>query len=247
MTLDVIRGIKNDYFFAIKDTSAKIDTLCKLSVITKTERKTGEKFMEWNEVRLAANHSGEIMALEMDPLCTKDQDCYENADDEFGNQKVDKLYLIDSKLSLFKLAIQGSELTILSRTPLKQHEALSAMLESKLRLFEFQRVAICERTISFYDQTCSTLTGHVWDIENDIRPRKVIKKTKNVLALEAAPFSNLQIAVMRRDDFEKPLSQQYSIMLKNNPSSRKLTTFDSKRKFVKKFEMIGEETLLAEL
>ena len=72
VTLDVIRGIKNDFFFAIKDTSAKIDTLCKLSVITKTERKTGEKFMEWNEVRLAANHSGEIMALEMDPLCTKD-------------------------------------------------------------------------------------------------------------------------------------------------------------------------------
>ena len=36
-------------------------------------------------------------------------------------------------------------------------------------------------------------------------------------------------------------------MLKNNPSSRKLTTFDSRRKSVKKFEMIGEETLLAEL
>ena len=39
----------------------------------------------------------------------------------------------------------------------------------------------------------------------------------------------------------------YSMVLKNLPSSRKLITFDTKRKYVQLFQMLNDELILAKL
>ena len=54
--------------------------------------------------------------------------------------------------------------------------------------------------------------------------------------MENPPFSDLQIVFLRQREDESQKSEfSYSLVVKTIPSSRKIVTFDTKRKFVELF------------
>ena len=74
--------------------------------------------------------------------------------------KKDQVYLIDSRLTLFKFSLERECLT-LDKVGLNKH--IQDRIEKYVRATEFARMSITDRCISFNGKTINYRTGYEWD------------------------------------------------------------------------------------
>ena len=98
----MLRGLRDKFYYALRDEGAASDSLQVLDFVVKND-----ELVDINEP-IPAAYSGEILALETDPLNTNDVESYyhdNEARDEW-HDKFDKIYLIDGRLNLFHIAME---------------------------------------------------------------------------------------------------------------------------------------------
>ena len=97
--MEVIRGLNDNFYYALRDDGAASDSLFRLKI----ELEDGE-LVDKHEV-IAAPCTGEILALELDPLNSNDVESFyhDNANLDEWKDKLDRIFIIDGRLTLFKL------------------------------------------------------------------------------------------------------------------------------------------------
>ena len=197
--MEILRGIKNDFYIAVKDVVTQVDSIYRLKVYLNTERKQSKLSLKRDLQKLNLFHSGELLAFEMDPECTIDEDRYENENDTQVDDREDVIYIIDSRYNLFRFAITDScEAKVIEQKSLKQFEYLQNQIDKRLRNRPFMKVGFCSKTISILDQTFSRSSDNFWDIQFDSRNQTSMKKYRQVLHIENSSFSNLQVSIVRQ-------------------------------------------------
>ena len=93
----MIRGLRDKFYFALRDDGAASDSIQVLDF----EIKDGK--LVANNESIPAAYTGEILALELDPLNTNDVESYYHDDetDDLWYDKFDRIYVIDGRLNLF--------------------------------------------------------------------------------------------------------------------------------------------------
>lgn len=95
--LEILSGLKNDFYYAIRDDSAASDSLQKLSIVVeKRSFAVDEKKLQRQDnlakdryelkpktMTITAANQGQIIALELNPLASNDVDDVEE-NDEYG-------------------------------------------------------------------------------------------------------------------------------------------------------------------
>ena len=88
------------------------------------------------------------------------------------------------------------------------------------------------------------MTQNSWDYiyqeSFDVLKNSDTEEKECVSLIQPMPFSHLQIALFTKND-------KYALVLKDDPSSRKLCTMDRRRKDILAFEMIHSNLLLVKL
>ena len=87
----------------------------------------------------------------------------ENDVEEEWKDKIDNIFVIDEKLTLFKVHIIRKESEVMSRVYLGDMHAIKTALENKVRDKEFVRLGISDRCISIGGKIYSLKTGYYWD------------------------------------------------------------------------------------
>ena len=101
------------------------------------------------------------------------------------------------------------------------------------------RIGISDRCISIFGKTYSYLTGQSWDFV--FQGTETVRNNENsVIQLFNMPFSHLQIAQLQ-------IGKNNALILKNDPSSRKIASLDRRRKDALLFEMLNNEVVLTKL
>lgn len=115
--LEVLRGLNDNFYFARRDDGATSDSLFHLKFRV-NPKKHGSKIKILQE-GITAPCIGMIIALELDPLNSNDIENFQQDNDyldEFKD-KVDIVYVIDGRLTLFKLSIER-DVRVLNRIDL---------------------------------------------------------------------------------------------------------------------------------
>ena len=101
--LIMLRGLRDKFYFALRDDGAASDSLQVFDFFV-NEKGSLEHISE----PIPAPYTGEILALELDPLNTNDVESYYH-DNELKDEwydKFDRIYLIDGRLNLFQLSLE---------------------------------------------------------------------------------------------------------------------------------------------
>ena len=156
----MFRGLDDTFYYALRDESAVSDALTRIKYIVEKEYLIAKTDV------ITYPGTGEILALELDPLNSNDIDSrqlYEaSANKEKG--KDDRLYLIDGQLNLFKLVIEEREGSkVLSKKTLTVHSNIERAMESLLRDKSFTRISVADRCITIRGRTFNFDTGFDWD------------------------------------------------------------------------------------
>ena len=98
-------------------------------------------------------------------------------------------------------------------------------------------MSISDRCMAVKDKTFSLKTFYIWNyitskIKKVDEDAIINEQSIKIVRTENLPFSHVQIAFAKKDDDK-------AFLLKNDPSSRKLTILDRRRRDVKRFEMIS--------
>ena len=94
----MLRGLRDKFYFALRDDGAASDSLQVFDF-----HLNDDGLLEHTSDPIPAPYTGEILALELDPLNTNDVESYyhdNEAKDEWYD-KFDRIYLIDGRLNLF--------------------------------------------------------------------------------------------------------------------------------------------------
>lgn len=179
--LECIRGLSNSFYISVRDPNTG-DTLFKFSAfLEKYKQSDGESTgnatqlgrttttfsaerLAWRMDKIPSPHSGQIMALEIDPLDYNDYDPYEIDDHELGHEKTDQIYVIDQRFTLIRLGI-GRETSIVSKTDLSVHHELRHVLQTSVQNVNFVRMGISHRYLSIGGRTFNVDTGFDWDFD----------------------------------------------------------------------------------
>lgn len=140
----MFRGLNDTFYYALRDESAVSDALTQI------------KFQCVREILVAKTEvitypgTGEILALELDPLNSNDIDSRQlyEASNNKEKTKNDLLFLIDGQLNLFKLVIEERESKVVLKKSLTSHSNLERAMESLLRDKSFSRISVTDRCIT---------------------------------------------------------------------------------------------------
>ena len=105
------------------------------------------------------------------------------------NLKPDRLFVIDSRLTLYKLSVER-EVKVLKKVPLTRFKNIHLAVETMLLGTDFARICITERVLTLYGKCYNLQTGYEWDYSLNCEDAETENKTK-VLLTENLPFSNL--------------------------------------------------------
>ena len=100
----MLRGLSDHFYYALRDDGAASDALFVIKFYLDLEKC---KITYKNEA-ISAAITGEILAFEMDPLNTNDIESHYHDNDnlEEWEDKIDRIFLIDGRLNLFKFQIE---------------------------------------------------------------------------------------------------------------------------------------------
>ena len=140
----MVRGQKNSFFMAVRDQNMESDAL--IEVIIKLNNKTNKGGLFVDPKKVSVAYSGQILALELDPLDYYDYNPDHKIDANVGYDQVDQVYIIDGKLNLIKVGIER-EPVILFKRDLSQFDTIKDKLEG-VRELDFVRLGISERVLS---------------------------------------------------------------------------------------------------
>ena len=98
-----MRGMSDHFYYALRDENAARDELFAIKFYVDQEE---SKMMFKKELISAAMIKGEILSFEIDPLCTNDIESIEHENLEECKDIIDKIFIIDSRLNLFKVQIE---------------------------------------------------------------------------------------------------------------------------------------------
>ena len=101
-----MRGLNDNFYFALRDDGAASDSLFHMKFLF-NPKKHGSKIKVLQE-GIPAPCTGEILALELDPLNSNDVENYYHDNDNLDEwkDKLDKVFVIDGRLTLFKLCLE---------------------------------------------------------------------------------------------------------------------------------------------
>ena len=108
--LIMLRGLRDKFYFALRDDGAASDSLQVFDFDVEEEKIDGVIYnlLKATSEPIPAPYTGEILALELDPLNSNDVESYyhdNEAKDEWYD-KFDRIYLIDGRLNLFQLSLE---------------------------------------------------------------------------------------------------------------------------------------------
>ena len=145
---------------------------------------------------------------------------------------------------MYKSRIIRKESEVLSRVNLGDDPDIKAALENKVRDKPFTRLCLSDRCISILGKTYNYMTGHNWDYiykdSGEVLNDSSTEEKGCVSLNQPMPFSQQHIALFRSNG-------KFALVLKNDPSSRKLCTMDRRRKDILAFEMISNDLILVKL
>ena len=229
----MLRGLSDKFYYALRDDGAASDSLAVLKFSIKDEKLTYE-----NE-SIPAAYTGEILAFELDPLNTNDVESYYHDNkllDEWQD-KLDRIYLIDGRLNLFKLELQREPRTLMT-TSLMRLMNVQTMVETKIRGNAFLRIGVTDRCLMVNGHTINYRTGYEWDfIFND---ESTTVSTLKTVRSEPLPNSHLQMALVTS-------GEKAAFLINNESSSRKKCLFDHRSRDVLLFEILSDNLILAKL
>ena len=110
----MLRGVNDRFYYALRDDGAASDTLYCLNIEygeneKLKDKETGEAYLMLIAINesIPAPYTGEILALELDPLNDIDVESlhHDNTILDEWEDKMDYIYLIDGRLNLFKLCL----------------------------------------------------------------------------------------------------------------------------------------------
>ena len=104
----MIRGLNDNFYYALRDEGAASDSLFLLKFIV-----DGDKIVPRSDA-IPAPVTGEILALELDALHSNDvESAYHDNDnlDEWKD-KLDRVFVIDGRMTLFKLCLEREVRTL---------------------------------------------------------------------------------------------------------------------------------------
>ena len=144
----MIRGIRDKFYFALRDDGAASDSLQVLDFEI-----VDEKLVAKNEP-IPASYTGEILALELDPLNTNDVESYYHDNDtaDVWHDKFDRIYLIDGRLNLFKISLER-ESRLLKKINLTQFKNVQTIIETEVRDSDHIRIGITDRCLTIKGRT----------------------------------------------------------------------------------------------
>ena len=105
----MLRGLRDKFYFALRDDGAASDSLQVFDFFVNDKGS-----LEHISEPIPAPYTGEILALELDPLNTNDVESYYH-DNELKDEwydKFDRIYLIDGRLNLFQLSLERECITL---------------------------------------------------------------------------------------------------------------------------------------
>ena len=113
-----------------------------------------------------------------------------------------------------------------------------------------------DRCISIYGKTFALNTGHQWDFIFTGKHDTSFK----ISGLQSLPFSHTMCAEVSKDIkksrqvekrskivTEEFIIKKHALMFKNDPATRKICTFDRRRKDVLLYELINDNLMIAKL
>lgn len=196
----MLRGLSDKFYYALRDDGAASDTLAVVKFYVEETTEDEEEHFQKNKLlkysveAIPAAYTGEIIAFELDPLNTNDVESYyhDNTTLDEWQDKIDRIYLIDGRLNLFKLELQREPKT-LSATNLTKIQSVQTRVETKIRGIDFIRIGVTDRCLTINGLTINYHTGHEWDfVFND--PGIMASDTR-IVHSETLPFSHLQMAI----------------------------------------------------
>ena len=213
--LEILRGLNNQFYYALRDEGAASDSLYK---ITFTLNKENNGLIFDQDV-IPAPCTGEILALELDVLNSNDVESYYHDNDNLDEwkDKLDRIFIIDGRLNLFKIVLER-EVKVLTTVSLNKFKTIQDSVETLMRGCDFIRISVTDRCFTMFGKTYNYHTGFCWDYFYNSSGDEEDRKSK-ILLQESLPTSSLQIALFERDG-------KQALILKNEASSRKRCTFD---------------------
>ena len=160
-----------------------------------------DKQLRYSVEAIPAAYTGEIIAFELDPLNTNDVESYyhDNTTLDEWQDKIDRIYLIDGRLNLFKLELQREPKT-LSAINLTKIQSVQTRVETKIRGIDFIRIGVTDRCLTINGLTINYHTGHEWDfVYND---PGIMSSDTRIVHSETLPFSHLQLAIAIQESSE---------------------------------------------
>ena len=154
----MLRGLRDKFYYALRDDGAASDSLMQLDFMIEKG-----KLIHSNEP-IPAAYTGEILALELDPLNANDVESYyhDNEQLDVWNDKFDQIYLIDGRLNLIKIALER-ESRIILQLNLTTFKNIQTMIETQVRDSDFLRMGITDRCLTVKGRTYNHQTGFEWD------------------------------------------------------------------------------------
>lgn len=137
------------------------------------------------------------MALELDPLNSNDIESYHHDNDSLDEwqDKLDRIWIIDGRLNLFKLQLEREVRTI-KQVPLLKFKSVQTILETTMRGVDFIRISVTDRCFTMFGRTINYETGQEWDFYPAAANSELDQR---VLRSESLPFSHLQVALLRQE------------------------------------------------
>ena len=144
----MLRGLSDKFYFSKKDEITGNDNLMGLKI---SLNKQGT--FELTSWVMVADFTGEILALELDPLNSNDVYSPAYADEMLNadEDRLDRIYLIDNDLNLIKFRLER-ECTILETVHLNKWKSIERFIEKNVIDKDFIRVSATDR--------CITIKGH---------------------------------------------------------------------------------------
>ena len=159
------RGLNDQFYYALRDDGAASDSLNHLKFSISEE--TGGIMHQIDAVPAAC--TGEILALELDPLNSNDIESYYHDNDSLDEwlDKLDRIWIIDGRLNLFKLCLEREVRTI-KQVPLLKFKSVQTILETTMRGVDFIRISVTDRCFTIFGKTINYETGQEWDFYPEV-------------------------------------------------------------------------------
>ena len=123
--LEMLRGLSDKFYYALRDDGAASDTLSKIKFSVEKGK------LVYLDESIPAAYTGEILAFELDPIHTNCVESlyHDNTKLDEWQDKLDRIFLIDGRLNLFKLELQREPVT-LSQLSLTKISSVQTIIET---------------------------------------------------------------------------------------------------------------------